>query len=65
LQGTLDMLVLQALRPGPQHGYGIAQAIAASAISIFSLDPANARYTKDALVSYKRRLIDAVKSCQT
>ena len=24
LQGTLDMLVLKALAPGPQHGYGIA-----------------------------------------
>ena len=29
LQGTLDMLVLQTLRRGPQHGYGIAQAIRA------------------------------------
>jgi PadR family transcriptional regulator PadR len=27
LQGTLDMLVLQTLRWGPQHGYGISQAI--------------------------------------
>ena len=27
LQGTLDMLVLQALRWGAQHGYGISQAI--------------------------------------
>lgn len=27
LQGTLDMLVLQALQWGPMHGYGIAQAI--------------------------------------
>ena len=27
LQGTLDMLVLQTLRWGSQHGYGIAQAI--------------------------------------
>jgi len=27
LQGTLDMLVLQALRWGSQHGYGITQAI--------------------------------------
>ncbi len=36
--------------------------VAASAISIFSLDPANARYSKEAIVSYKRRLIDAVKT---
>ena len=27
LQGTLDMLILQSLRWGPRHGYGIAQAI--------------------------------------
>lgn len=27
LQGTLDMLILQTLRWGPQHGYGVCQAI--------------------------------------
>jgi len=27
LQGTLDMLILQSLIWGPQHGYGIGQAI--------------------------------------
>jgi len=27
LQGTLDMLVLHTLLPGPLHGYGIAKAI--------------------------------------
>ncbi|HWE84994.1 MAG TPA: PadR family transcriptional regulator [Terracidiphilus sp.] len=27
LQGTLDMLILQALLWGPMHGYGIAQSI--------------------------------------
>ena len=27
LQGTLDMLVLKALRIGPMHGWGIAQRI--------------------------------------
>jgi transcriptional regulator len=27
LQGTLDMLILQVLRWGAQHGYGIGQAI--------------------------------------
>ena len=30
LQGTLDMLVLRTLRPGPLHGYGIAKAIRTS-----------------------------------
>jgi PadR family transcriptional regulator PadR len=27
LQGTLDLLILQTLQWGPQHGYGISQAI--------------------------------------
>jgi PadR family transcriptional regulator PadR len=27
LQGTLDMLILQMLQWGPQHGYGIVQAL--------------------------------------
>lgn len=27
LQGTLDMLILKTLQWGPQHGYGISQAI--------------------------------------
>jgi PadR family transcriptional regulator PadR len=27
LPGTLNMLVLQALRQGPRHGYGIAQRL--------------------------------------
>ena len=30
LQGTLDLLILQTLRWGPQHGYGISHAIRAS-----------------------------------
>lgn len=29
LQGTLDLLILQTLAWGPQHGYGIAQMIRA------------------------------------
>ena len=29
LQGTLDMLILQTLQWGPQHGYGITQALRA------------------------------------
>ncbi|MGC2300180.1 MAG: PadR family transcriptional regulator [Acidobacteriaceae bacterium] len=27
LQGTLDMLILKTLQWGPQHGYGITQAL--------------------------------------
>lgn len=30
LQGTLDMIILQTLRWGPRHGYGIAQMIRAA-----------------------------------
>jgi PadR family transcriptional regulator, regulatory protein PadR len=30
LQGTLDLVILQTLRWGPQHGYGIAQMIRAN-----------------------------------
>jgi transcriptional regulator len=30
LQGTLDVLVLQALTAGPSHGYGVAQWIRAT-----------------------------------
>jgi PadR family transcriptional regulator PadR len=26
-QGTLDILILQILSPGPAHGYGIAQRL--------------------------------------
>jgi transcriptional regulator len=27
LQGTLDLLILKALQPGPSHGYGVAVLI--------------------------------------
>ncbi len=30
LQGTLDMLILQTLQWGPEHGHGIGQAIRAN-----------------------------------
>ena len=29
VQGTLDMLLLRALQWGPQHGYGLVQALRA------------------------------------
>jgi PadR family transcriptional regulator, regulatory protein PadR len=38
LQGTLDLLVLQTLRWGPQHGYGISQAIRANSNDILQVD---------------------------
>ncbi len=38
LQGTLDLLVLQTLTWGPQHGYGIAQAIRAGSGETLQVD---------------------------
>ena len=38
LQGTLDMLILQTLRWGSQHGYGISQAIRAGSGEAFQLE---------------------------
>jgi PadR family transcriptional regulator, regulatory protein PadR len=38
LQGTLDMLVLQTLRWGPQHGYGIAQAVRAGSEDVLQVE---------------------------
>ena len=38
LQGTLDLLILQTLRWGPHHGYGISQAIRANSGEAFQVD---------------------------
>ncbi|MFY9530634.1 MAG: PadR family transcriptional regulator [Candidatus Acidiferrales bacterium] len=38
LQGTLDLLILQTLRWGPQHGYGISQAIRVNSGDILQVD---------------------------
>ena len=38
LQGTLDLLILQTLQWGPQHGYGIGQAIRANSGEILQVD---------------------------
>src|SRR4029450_1857900 len=38
LQGTLDLLVLQTLTWGPQHGYGIASAIRAGSRDALQVD---------------------------
>jgi transcriptional regulator len=38
LQGTLDMLILQTLRWGAQHGYGIAQAIRAGSSEVLQVE---------------------------
>lgn len=56
LQGTLEMLILQTLRWGTQHGYGISQAIRTGSNELFqietgSLYPALQRLEKRGLVS--------------
>jgi PadR family transcriptional regulator, regulatory protein PadR len=38
LQGTLDMLILQTLRWGPQHGYGIGQTIRAGSGDVLQVE---------------------------
>jgi transcriptional regulator len=38
LQGTLDMLILQILARGPQHGYGIAQTLHARSDEILQVE---------------------------
>jgi len=38
LQGTLDLLVLQTLRWGPRHGYGIAQMIRSGSREVLKVD---------------------------
>ena len=55
LQGTLDMLILQTLQWGTQHGYGISQAIRAQSGDVLqvetgSLYPALQRMLKGGLL---------------
>lgn len=38
LQGTLDLLILQTLQWGAQHGYGISQAIRANSGEVLQVD---------------------------
>jgi transcriptional regulator len=60
LQGTLDMLILQTLRWGPAHGYGIAQMIRANSheslqLATGSLYPALRRLTKSRWIAAEWR----------
>ena len=61
LQGTLDLLVLQTLRWGAQHGYGISQAIRANSGEVFQVDtgslyPALHRLEKQEWISSEWKL---------
>jgi transcriptional regulator len=60
LQGTLDLLVLQVLRGGAAHGYGISQAIRARSSEVLtvetgSLYPALHRLEKQRFVASEWR----------
>ena len=64
LQGTLDMLILQTLQWGPQHGYAIGQTIRTESaeslqIETGSLYPALHRLEKQGWVKSDWRLTDA------
>jgi PadR family transcriptional regulator, regulatory protein PadR len=61
LQGTLDLLILQTLRWGAQHGYGIALAIRANSGDILQVDtgslyPALHRLERQKLIAAEWKL---------
>ncbi len=63
LQGTLDLLVLQTLQWGPQHGYGISQAIRANSGDVLRVDtgslyPALHRLERQGWVSSEWKVSD-------
>jgi PadR family transcriptional regulator PadR len=56
LQGTLDLLILQTLRWGPRHGYGLSQMIRANSgerlrVDAGSLYPALHRLERQKLIA--------------
>src|SRR4029450_8665035 len=64
LQGTLDMLILQTLQWGPQHGYAIGQTIRTESaeslkIETGSLYPALHRLERQGWVKSDWRLTEA------
>jgi PadR family transcriptional regulator, regulatory protein PadR len=63
LQGTLDLLILQTLRWGPQHGYGISQAIRVNSGEVLRVDtgslyPALHRLERQGMVSSEWKVSD-------
>ena len=63
LQGTLDLLILQTLCWGPEHGYGISQAIRARSAEVLqvetgSLYPALHRLEKQRYLTARWRVTD-------
>lgn len=58
LQGTLDLLILRTLRPGPAHGHAIAKAIEHSSEDVLlveegSLYPALHRLIKRGWIAFE------------
>lgn len=63
LQGTLDLLILQTLQWGPQHGYGISQTIRTHSGDVLdvetgSLYPALHRLEREAWIKSEWKLSD-------
>lgn len=63
LQGTLDLLILQTLAWGSQHGYGITQAIRANSNNVLTADtgslyPALHRLERKKWISAEWKLSD-------
>ena len=63
LQGTLDLLILRTLGPGPAHGHAIAKAIARESDDVLqveqgSLYPALHRLIKRGWIAYEEGLSD-------
>ena len=61
LQGTLDLLILETLRRGRQHGYTIAQAIRANSSDVLQVDtgslyPALHRLERQKLIAAEWRI---------
>src|ERR1051325_3233641 len=70
LQGTLDMIVLQTLRWGPRHGYGIAQMIRSTSrdalqVDTGSLYPALHRLEKQGWIAAEWGLSDNKQRVRT
>src|SRR6266446_4772021 len=60
IQGALDMLILQTLRWGPQHGYGISDSTRAGSFEVLlvqtgSLRPSLHRLEKQGWINAERR----------
>jgi transcriptional regulator len=70
LQGTLDMLILQTLQWGPQHGYAISQTLRAQSsdalkVETGSLYPALHRLQKQGWVKAEWGVTDANQRAKT